>query len=327
MRRRLSLWMLLSIGVHAGLVVAAFALIGLVTSPPMLFVDLVHGLFATDSPGSAGQRGGGDGARTPGSALPGGQASSSASRRSSRAPALAPTPAPERRAPEPAAPAAPPAESVRPPEPAQPPPPPAPAVSEPAPVTEAVPSSEPATAAPRRAESPSHSTIVGGSPSSGGAVAGSASPGPTAGGGSGGQSLAPGAGSTSGGRGTGEGVSASGGAGAGTGGPLALAAPGEGGGEGAEYVAYLALVRRRIHELLTYPSVARHRGVSGTVHIEVEIAATGAVGRVSLAASSSHRVLDDAALDAARGVRHVPFPPNVRPRPLRVRLPVVFDLR
>ena len=146
-------------------------------------------------------------------------------------------------------------------------------------------------------------------------------------GGSGDGSLAPGAGSTGGGRGTGDGVSASGGAGAGTGGPLALAVPGEGGGEGAEYAAYLALVRRRIHELLTYPSVARHRGVSGTVHIEIEIAATGAVGRVSLAASSSHRVLDDAALDAARGVRHVPFPPNVRPRPLRVRLPVVFDLR
>jgi len=316
--------MLLSIGVHAGLVVAAFALIGLVTSPPMLFVDLVHGLFATDSPGSAGQRDGGDRTRTPGSAPPGGQASSSASRRSSRAPAVAPTPAPERRAPEPAAP---PAEIVRPPEPAQPPPPPAPVVSEPAPVTEAVPSSEPATAAPRPAESPSHSTIVGGSPSAGGAVSGSASPGPTAGGGSGAGSLAPGAGSADGGRGTGEGVSASGGAGAGTGGPLALAVPGEGGGEGAEYAAYLALVRRRIHELLTYPSVARHRGVSGTVHIEVEIAATGAVGRVSLAASSSHRVLDDAALDAARGVRHVPFPPNVRPRPLRVRLPVVFDLR
>jgi protein TonB len=103
--------------------------------------------------------------------------------------------------------------------------------------------------------------------------------------------------------------------------------PGNGPGGGAEYGPYLALVRRRIHERLTYPSSARHRGLSGTVQIEVEIAASGAVEDVSLAASSEHRVLDEAALDAARGLRRVPFPPEVRPRPLRVRLPVVFELR
>jgi periplasmic protein TonB len=175
-------------------------------------------------------------------------------------------------------------------------------------------------------ESSSPSTVVGGSPSGGGAVSGSASPGHTAGGGSSG-SLAPGTGSTGGGRGTGEGVSASSGSGVGTGGPLALAVPGEGGGEGAEYAAYHALLRRRIHESLRYPSVARQRGFSGTVHIDVEVTETGAVRRVTVVVSSSHRVLDDAAVDAARGVRRVPFPPDVRPRPLRVRLPVVFDLR
>jgi len=51
------------------------------------------------------------------------------------------------------------------------------------------------------------------------------------------------------------------------------------------------------------------------------------ISRVEVVASSSHRVLDDAALDTVRGVGRVPFPPNVRPRSLRVRLPVVFDLR
>jgi periplasmic protein TonB len=108
---------------------------------------------------------------------------------------------------------------------------------------------------------------------------------------------------------------------------MALALPGDGSDQGAEYAGYLALVRRRIHESLSYPSVARHRGLSGTVQIEVTIEATGTVGRVSLAVSSSHRVLDDAALDAARRLGRVPFPPNVRPRALRVLLPVVFDLR
>ena len=44
-------------------------------------------------------------------------------------------------------------------------------------------------------------------------------------------------------------------------------------------------------------------------------------------ASSSHRLLDDAALEAVRAVGRVPFPPGVRPRPLKMRLPVVFVLR
>jgi TonB family protein len=106
-----------------------------------------------------------------------------------------------------------------------------------------------------------------------------------------------------------------------------MAVPGDGGGDNAGYAAYRALVRQRIEELLSYPSSARRRGLSGTVQIEVEMTASGEVGRVSLVASSSHRVLDEAALDAARGVRRLPFPPNVRPRPLRIRLPIVFDLR
>jgi protein TonB len=108
---------------------------------------------------------------------------------------------------------------------------------------------------------------------------------------------------------------------------LALAPPGDGTGEGAEYGPYYALVRSRIHELLSYPSRARRRGLSGTVEIEVTIAPTGAVAGVQLAASSSHRALDDAALDAARGLQRVPFPPGVRPRPLRMRVPIVFELR
>jgi len=63
------------------------------------------------------------------------------------------------------------------------------------------------------------------------------------------------------------------------------------------------------------------------VQVEVEIAPTGAVAGVQLAASSSHRVLDDAALDAVRGLRRVPFPSDVRPRALRLRVPIVFELR
>lgn len=108
-------------------------------------------------------------------------------------------------------------------------------------------------------------------------------------------------------------------------GPLALAIPGDG-GAGA-YGPYLSALRRRLQESLAYPAAARRRGLSGTVHLEILLDATGRVSEVLLARSSSHAVLDDAALEAARGLRRVPFPPDVRPRPLRVLLPVVFELR
>jgi protein TonB len=108
---------------------------------------------------------------------------------------------------------------------------------------------------------------------------------------------------------------------------LALAVPGDGGGDAAEYEGYYALVRSRLHEILRYPTVARRRGLTGRVEVEVDIAPSGVVGATALVASSSHRLLDDAALEAAQALGRVPFPPGVRPRPLRMRLPVVFVLR
>ena len=117
------------------------------------------------------------------------------------------------------------------------------------------------------------------------------------------------------------------GTGLGSGDGSALALPGGGTGEAAEYAGYYALLRRRLHEALRYPSSARRRGASGTVELLVDIAPSGAIGAVVLAVSSSHSVLDEAALDAMRSVKQVPFPPGVRPRALSVRMPVVFDLR
>ena len=119
----------------------------------------------------------------------------------------------------------------------------------------------------------------------------------------------------------GDGASSAAGAGDRT---LALAIPGDGGGV---YAPYLALLRRRVQEVVTYPAAARRRGASGTVHLEIALEPSGLISEVRLVRSSSHGVLDDAALDAVRSLRRVPFPPDVRPRALRVRLPVVFELR
>ena len=108
-------------------------------------------------------------------------------------------------------------------------------------------------------------------------------------------------------------------------GQLALAIPGGGGAE--MYGPYLAALRRRLQEELEYPPAARRRGLSGTVDLEIALESTGRVSKVSLVRSSSHAILDDAALTAARKLSRVPFPPDVKPRALRVRLPVVFELR
>ena len=109
--------------------------------------------------------------------------------------------------------------------------------------------------------------------------------------------------------------------------PIAALGVSGGGGAGSDYAAYYARLRQRIQDVLRYPAVARRRGVTGTVHLEIAVEPDGAIGAVSVIASSSHKVLDRAALDAARAVPRVPFPGDVRPRALRVRLPVVFELR
>lgn len=120
------------------------------------------------------------------------------------------------------------------------------------------------------------------------------------------------------------------------GGPVAMLVPsggrgeGTGGGEGgilAEFGQYLAGFRQRIQESLSYPPTARRRGLGGTVHLEVELLPTGRVASVVVRSSSSHAVLDQAALDAVSQLQPVPFPPGLPSRPLKVRLPIVFELQ
>lgn len=109
---------------------------------------------------------------------------------------------------------------------------------------------------------------------------------------------------------------------------LAFALPGEGrGGVPAEYAPYLARFRQRVEEALVYPLAARRQGHGGRVELEVLLEPSGRVGRVEVARSSSNAALDEAAVDAVRAVKPIPFPDGLPRRPVLVRLPLVFQLR
>ena len=115
---------------------------------------------------------------------------------------------------------------------------------------------------------------------------------------------------------------------AGGGAVLAAAGPGTGRGEvPAEFGPYLARFRQRIQELVVYPLAARRRGLAGRVEIELLLDPSGGVRDVSVVASSSHEVLDEAAVEAVRALQPLPLPEHLPRRPLRVRLPVIFQLR
>jgi protein TonB len=358
-RRRLSVWLLASLAIHAGLVAVVLTLVA-GAPPPMLFVDLVQGLLGTSEPAAGGAVARGDGTpsgapheaaaerraasdrRAAAASAPSRPAAPRVMSRGSQAPReptavepTAPGPAaseptrrePVARAPEPMPSATPPPEPVQPPlEPPRSMPEPAPVPAEstwplltpvpavpPSPAPETAPSS--ALPGSRVEASPGHAAEDGGASGQAGGGA-DAAPGRRGGGGGA-------AGGRRGSLGDGAGL----GLGAREGSVLALAIPGDGSGASSEYDTYVALLRRRVQDSLAYPAAARRRELTGTVQVEIEVQPTGAITHVALASSSSHRVLDEAALEAVRAVERVPFPSHVRPRPLRVRLPVVFDLR
>jgi len=113
----------------------------------------------------------------------------------------------------------------------------------------------------------------------------------------------------------------------GPGSPLALATPGGSAGAPPEYGPYLRHFRQRVHEALAYPLAARRQGWGGTVELDVWLEATGRVRDVRVVRSSSHRLLDEAAVETILGLGAIPFPDSLPRRSLLIRIPLVFELR
>ena len=317
-------WLPLSLAIHA----AAFSATALLPREPALvplFVDLTLDAQVSE-PSPAGGRRAGDGRTAPARQqareatrprLAGGSRAPAALPPAGSQPSVPPPPAtsPVAIPPVPTPPVvAPPVAASTPESSVVPPPPvipPAPAPPEAAaPVVASTPSSAPAPG-DATVESPRETAWTGNGGGGAGAGFGTASTGSGEVAGAGGGAPSASGGGDGRASGTGDGT-------------LALAIPGDGGGA---YGAYLALLRRRVQQSVTYPESARRRSVVGTVHLEIALEESGRITEVTLVRSSSHTILDEAALDGVRVLRRVPFPSDVRPRPLRVRLPVVFELR
>ena len=108
------------------------------------------------------------------------------------------------------------------------------------------------------------------------------------------------------------------------------ASAGAGGGAGTgghDYSAYLRVFRQRLQESLHYPLAARRQGLTGTVELEVVLEPSGRVRSVRVLSSSSHRLLDEAAMASIAGMTPLPLPRGLPARPLQIRVPLLFDLR
>jgi protein TonB len=110
--------------------------------------------------------------------------------------------------------------------------------------------------------------------------------------------------------------------------PVAATTPGDArGGIPPEYGPYLRRFRRRVQESINYPLAARRQGIAGTVELEVLLSPSGRIAGVTVVASSSHALLDQAALDAVRRLAPEPIPEPLPRRPLRILLPLAFELQ
>jgi protein TonB len=67
--------------------------------------------------------------------------------------------------------------------------------------------------------------------------------------------------------------------------------------------------------------------LKGTVELYVRLEADGRVSDVRVVRSSSHEILDQAALETIRRVGPLPFPESLPRRPLLIRIPLVFQLQ
>ena len=84
----------------------------------------------------------------------------------------------------------------------------------------------------------------------------------------------------------------------------------------------------RYIQSIIYPAQAVDYGLEGTVFVRFVVEKDGSVGRVSIARSSTHKILDQAATQHLEKMpKWTPGEQNGRPVPVQYVVPVKFKLR
>lgn len=91
--------------------------------------------------------------------------------------------------------------------------------------------------------------------------------------------------------------------------------------------SFLAIPRYVGNPKPPYPQIARRRGYEGTVRLEVEVLATGRVGRIRVKESSRYEVLDRSALNTVKGWRFIPAKVGGVPVKSTVIVPITFQIK
>ncbi len=90
---------------------------------------------------------------------------------------------------------------------------------------------------------------------------------------------------------------------------------------------YAAIIQKRIHEKLVYPSGAKQSGFQGVVGLAVHLSYTGKLLEVEVKSSSGYSVLDTQALNVVKEFGSFPpFPPAIKNEDIWIDIPVQFKL-
>jgi len=90
---------------------------------------------------------------------------------------------------------------------------------------------------------------------------------------------------------------------------------------------YMEMVRLRIEKYKRYPSLARVKNMEGIVTIRFIITLGGKTKAIEIAKSSSHKILDRAALRAVKDASPFPKPPSeIYKGDLTLEIDIVFEL-
>ncbi|MGQ9687738.1 MAG: energy transducer TonB [Desulfobaccales bacterium] len=129
------------------------------------------------------------------------------------------------------------------------------------------------------------------------------------------------------GTGSGSGQGGSGGGRGGGKGPGMGSGEGPGQGTGTLLQGYLREIRRLLERQKEYPRMAQHMNMQGVAVLQFTIAADGRILGTSLARSSGHGILDNAAQETVKRVgRFPPFPAGLGRESLRIEIPLAFRL-